>query len=334
LASWLIAAVAFAAVVASPPPVVRGFVSGTIDSTTFRDMRAWGATVVRLQVRPTEQGWLDQVEAEVRAAGAAGLRVVVDMHSAPVAGVAGDGPGLWDGHDLEPSLIRAWTDVARRLKPYGPTVWGYDVLNEPLDRSQLPDAPRQWRPLAIKVIAAIRAIDPTVWVIYEPGPGSLPTGFEGLTPLPDQRVIYSLHLYEPDKFTKQGFDAAEAGDRRGATAVHYPGWIGLHHWDRARLEAVVAPAVAFQRRWHVPIYVGEFSVVRWAPEPDAARWLEDAISVFESHGWSWTYHAFREHNAWSLEDDDRLWVRGDSEPRSAATLSERARVVKAGLQRQ
>jgi Cellulase (glycosyl hydrolase family 5) len=327
LAPWLIAALLAA------PPVVRGFVSGTIDSMTFRDMRAWGATVVRLQVRPTEAGWLDHLETEVRAAGAAGLKVVVDMHSAPVTGVSGDGPGLWDGAELEPNLIRTWTDVARRLKPYGSVVWGYDLLNEPLDRSQLPAAPRQWRPLAIKVIAAIRAIDPTVWIIYEPGPGSLDYGFSGLTPLPDDRVIYSFHLYEPDRFTKQGFELAEAGDLRRAPTVHYPGWIHLQRWDRARLEEVVQPVVAFQRRWHVPIYVGEFSVIRWAPEPDAARWLSDAISIFESHGWSWTYFAFREHNAWSLEDDDRDWVRGDSEPLPSATLSARGRVVKVALQR-
>jgi endoglucanase len=327
LAAWLIALLAF-------PPVVRGFVSGTIDSTTFRDMRAWGATVVRLQVRPVGPRWVDDVETNVRAAGAAGLKVIVDMHSAPVPGVNGESSALWDGAALEPSLIRAWTEMARRLKPYDSVVWGYDLLNEPLDRRQLPRAPRQWRPLAVKVIAAIRAVDPGVWIIYEPGPGSLANGFDGLTPLPDSRVIYSLHIYEPDEFTKQGFDAAEAGNRDGRTVVHYPGRIRFRAWNRARLEEVVEPAVAFQQRWHVPIYVGEFSVVRWAPEPDAARWLRDVIAICEAHGWSWTYHAFREHNAWSLEDDDRFWVRGDSEPRPAAVLGARAAVVRSALQRQ
>jgi hypothetical protein len=297
-------------------------------------MRAWGAIVVRLQVHPVGPTWAADVEAQVRAAGAAGLRVVVVMIQAPVPGVNGETAALWDGPDLEPNLIRAWTDLARRLKPYGSIIWGYDLLNEPLDRAQLPSPPRQWRPLAIKVMTAIRAIDPAVWIIYEPGPGALDAGFDGLTPLPDQRVIYSLHIYEPFPFTKQGFDAADAGDRTAAAVVHYPGRIRLRLWNRARLEDVVAPAVAFQHRWHVPIYVGEFSVVRWAPEPDAARWLGDVIALCESHGWSWTYHAFREHNAWSLEDDDRRWVRGDSEPQPARALSPRAVVVRAALQRQ
>jgi hypothetical protein len=333
VAPGLIAAL-FAAALAQQPPVVRGFVSGTIDSTTFRDMRAWGATVVRLQVRPVGDAWLDEVETRVRAAGAAGLRVVVDVHQAPVPGVNGESSALWDSPALEPNLIRAWTDLARRLKPYASIVWGYDLLNEPLDRAQLPSPPRQWRPLAIKVVAAIRAIDPAVWIIYEPGPGSLDNGFDGLTPLPDQRVIYSLHIYEPDQFTMQGFAAAEAGDRASAPIVHYPGRIRFRLWNRARLEQVVAPAVAFQRRWHVPVYVGEFSVVRWAPEPDAARWLGDVIAICESHGWSWTYHAFREHNAWSLEDDDRRWARGDAEPQSTQHQSRRAAVVRTALHRE
>jgi hypothetical protein len=293
--------------------------------------------VVRLQIRPGDKPWpatVDDVESEVRAAGAAGLKVVIDMHSSPVAGVNPETPAYWDGPDLEPTLIRDWTDLARRLKPYGRFVWGYDLLNEPLDRTQMPAAARQWRPLAIKVIAAIRAIDPTVWVIYEPGPGGLLNGFENLAPLPDPRVIYSLHFYQPERFTEQGFAEAEAGNRAGAPVVHYPGRIWLRTWNRARMEDAVASVVAFQRRWRVPIYVGEFSVIRWAPEPDATRWLQDAIAMFESHGWSWTYFAFREHNAWSLEDDDRYWVRGDSEPRPSATRSRRAEAVRAALERQ
>jgi hypothetical protein len=316
---------------------VRGFVSGTIDSTTFRDMRAWGATVVRLQIHPGDRPWpatVDQAEAAVRAAAAVGLKVVVDMHSSPVPEINGESPAYWDGPDLEPTLIRDWTDLARRLKPYGKTIWGYDLLNEPLDRPEMPNPPRAWRPLAIKVIAAIRAIDPTVWIIYEPGPGGLLNGFDALVPLPDDRVIYSLHFYQPERFTEQGFAEAEAGNRAGPAAVHYPGPIRFRTWDRARMDGAVAPVLAFQRRWHVPIYVGEFSVVRWAPEPDAARWLQDAIAMFDANGWSWTYFAFREHNAWSLEDDDRHWVRGDAEPRPAATLSARAAVVRTALQRQ
>jgi endoglucanase len=309
---------------ASPEPIVRGFVSGTIDSTTFRDMRAWGATVVRLQLHPGFTPWptlLDSMESDVRAADAAGLKVVIDMHNAPVANPASS--SIWADSTLEPNLIAAWRDIASRLKPYGQTIWGYDLLNEPLDYAQLPAAPRQWRPMAIKVVTAIRAIDPTVWIIYQPGPGGLHDGFTWLMPLPDSRVIYSLHIYDPVVFTMQSFDQAEAGEPQ-APYIHWPGTF-------PSLDAVLQPAVDFQARWHVPIYVGEFSVARWAPEPDGAQWLSAVISMCESHGWSWTYFAFREHNAWSLEDDDQYWSRPDADPQPATTPSIRALTVRAAL---
>lgn len=73
---------------------------------------------------------------------------------------------------------------------------------------------------------------------------------------------------------------------------------------RAAMEAALRPVVEFQQRFGVPIYVGEFSAIRWAPNGSAARYLRDAIAVFESHGWDWSYHAFREWQGWSVEHDE------------------------------
>jgi len=47
------------------------------------------------------------------------------------------------------------------------------------------------------------------------------------------------------------------------------------------------------------MYVGEFSVIRWAPGGD--KYLSDLLEVVESHGWDWSYHAFREWDGWSVE---------------------------------
>ena len=58
----------------------------------------------------------------------------------------------------------------------------------------------------------------------------------------------------------------------------------------------------FQLTYGARIFVGEFSVVRWAP--GAAQFLSDEISLFEEYKWDWAYHAFREQTAWSLEDAD------------------------------
>ena len=61
----------------------------------------------------------------------------------------------------------------------------------------------------------------------------------------------------------------------------------------------------------VPFYVGEFSVIAWAPVDSAVRYLRDVTGIFNRHGWSWTYHAFREYPGWSLEHEDGV-VRKDA----------------------
>ena len=53
-----------------------------------------------------------------------------------------------------------------------------------------------------------------------------------------------------------------------------------------------SPAVEFQKKYQVPIYVGEFSAVSWAPVDSLVRYLTEAIELFEENGWSWTYHSF------------------------------------------
>ena len=161
-------------------------------------------------------------------------------------------------------------------------------------------------------------------------------GFAHLEPLPDSRVIYSVHFYEPGIFTHQGVLDVEGlplAEARKKAGVTYPGKINDEPWDKTRLAACLAPVDAFQARYHVPIYVGEFSVIRWAPEGSGARWLKDAIDLFEARHWSWTYHAFREWNGWSLEHDGEYWMNGMSPPPMAATETDRARVVRAALAR-
>ena len=112
-------------------------------------------------------------------------------------------------------------------------------------------------------------------------------------PLPVPGVVYSVHLYEPSAFTMQGVTPEEP------LGVTYPGKIGGIAWDKAQMQKTLQPVVDYQKRYHVAIYVGEFSAIRWAP--GAVNWLRDAIDLFELNGWDWSYHAFREWQGWSVE---------------------------------
>ena len=106
----------------------------------------------------------------------------------------------------------------------------------------------------------------------------------------------------------------------------YPGWIDGVYWNKEQMRAALKDVIEFQRKYGVPIYIGEFSVVNWAANGE--RWLADAIELFEEYGWDWTYHAFREAATWSLEHEG-------SAPRKFKRSSDnpRLRVIKESLRK-
>ncbi len=315
------------------PLIVRGFMM---------------PNVIRMQMSPAKYAtkwnksfwdawpsYLDKIEKQVKYAQNAGLKVVVDLQKPPFQSVDDfEQAEFWDRSDLEATFCKFWEEIAKRLLPYKNALWGYDILNEPLDRSQLPAVTRQWRPLAIKIIQAIRKVDQDTWIIFEPGPGSLFSGFKGLTPLPDIHIIYSAHFYYPQDFTHQGVFLAAGTTYEQALEqinIEYPGNVNNVPWNKQRLESVLAEAEQFQARWKVPVYVGEFSVVRWAPKESSEQWLQDVIDLFEERHWSWCYHAFREWHGWSLENDEQFWVEGMPYPQIVTYDTERAKIIKSAF---
>ena len=328
------------------PSIVRGFMMKDVsEQKDCDDVRKWGANVIRIQVFPARfatnhnqniwealPSFLDQLETQIKQAKQAGLKVVVDLHEPPIQNAEKtDQAEFWKRKDLEEAFCKVWTNISTRLIPYKDVIWGYDILNEPLDRSQLPAVARQWRPLAIKIVQAIRKVDHDTWIIFEPGPGSLFSGFKGLTPLPDFHIIYSAHFYYPQDFTHQGVSSIEGTDLAKAMEtinLSYPSVINGVLWNKQKLEEMIRDADAFQARWKVPIYVGEFSVIRWAPKDAGVRWLQDVIDLFESRNWSWNYHAFREWQGWSLENDEKFWMKGMPDPIPTTYVTKRANIIR------
>lgn len=331
--------------------MVRGFTfRERMSQQDYHDARAWGANVVRLHLAPSRfaqragkeffealPAYLDQLEQQVQYAKTAELKVVLDLHFPPFTDAKNiDYPEFWERDDLEEPFCRVWREIAKRFLPYRDVIWGYDLLNEPLDRTQLPGVAKQWRPIAEKIIAAIREIDRETWIIFEPGPGSLFNGFRGLEPFADPRIIYSAHFYYPQEFTHQGVENIEGTDLAKAMEeinLEYPSTEGRYTWNKERFERILRSADEFEARWKVPIYVGEFSVIRWAPKESALRWLKDVIDLFEEREWSWSYHAFREFQGWSLEHDENYWQRSMPRPEPVNYETERGKLVKSYFER-
>lgn len=191
-------------------------------------------------------------------------------------------------------LVKLWQRIAERYKNE-PGIWGYGILNEPNDCKGIADGD-DWQDLSTRIAQAIRAIDTRHAIMVEPGRGDDFRAISTLHPIDVQGIVYEIHMYVPHSITHQMIP--EFPDNKWVT---YPGDVNGKLWNKAALKDSLKPVIDFQKKYNVPIYVGEFSCIRWAPDNSAYRWLKDVIEIFEEEGWNWDYVAFRGWNGWSFE---------------------------------
>jgi len=238
-------------------------------------------------------------------AAALGMRLVV------VGSFDGiDAPGFWSDAELRASFVENWGWFANTFGAH-PGLAGLDLMNEPnppWPSGDIHEARSAWHPLAQAAISAIREAGARVPIVFEPVAGGNALGLRGMRPFADRNVVYSIHFYTPHDITHQQVSAP------WQRVIPYPAgpeW-GLGRWDAelgtsridgVRLERELRHVVEFQARHDVPIYVGEFSCVRWAPNGSAQRWVTDCLALFTKYSWSWTYHEFRGWPGWDAEID-------------------------------
>ncbi len=219
----------------------------------------------------------------------------------------------WPGADrffkekkYQEHLVEVWRKLAAKYRNH-PMILGYDLLNEPHEEGLDFESAEvlDWQHLAAVVAKAIREIDPQTPIIVETPAWDGPSGFIGFKPIPVDRVIYSVHMYEPGRITHQGV-VSVIGEKFKDERYAYPGDVKGEKWDKDRLRKALEPVRQFQLKYNVHMYVGEFSCIRWAPDQSSYRYLKDVIDLFEEYGWDWSYHAFREWQGWSTEYDEDI----------------------------
>lgn len=221
-----------------------------------------------------------------------GIKIVIDLHTPPGGKDKSSFSEVFYNKDYNTYFINLWKIIAERYKG-NTNIWGYDLINEPSEKASTFEYKMNLCNTQIEAAKNIRTVDKETPIIFEVNLNDSPSEFKYLTPIALSNIIYEVHMYDPCAYTMQGVS------KKLSNSVSYPGLINGVMYNKKKIKDILQPVRDFQLTYNVPIYVGEFSAVRWAP--GAAKYLDDCISIFEEYGWNWTYHAFREWNGWDVE---------------------------------
>ena len=315
-----VAAAKWDPVVAAKP--YRGtMVNGNVSEADLDELARLGATLIRFQIVrngawktafPDGDGleayyaWLDgrldHLAQTVRRCRDRGIRVCIDLHYAP----GGFNEATYStmmmylDQRYADAFVETWRRIAARFRRDRDVVYGYDLINEPIDR-KVKGAVTTWRALMARTIETVRAIDPETPIVVEPNCNASPEGFaekniyglDDFEPLPYDNLVYSVHVYQPMDFTHQGIGVA--ADKY--EPIPYPN--PERGWNIDFLRGQIRNVRSVELKYGVKIYVGEFSAAVYAPGAD--DYIRDLCRLFTEYGWDVTYHAFREATCWSPE---------------------------------
>lgn len=281
------------------------YTADTLHESDFIDLKSMGARIARYHLRPSRCVNCDYFRFPAKGvqrfdqllawAENADVQLILVLDPVPERELS----EIWTNPKLQDSIVKLWGLLAGAYKN-NPTVAGYDIMNEPVPPASSSVAwedkdPEQWRQLAQRIVAAIRAVDSRHVVFYEPSPLAAPHAFKTLRPLADSNVVYTFHLYEPHRVTHQGIQGRPNG-------IRYPGAVpNIGVWDRNRLSQTIQPVREFSRKYGVPIMLTEFSCSRGAPGDSRERYLTDVLDLVGDEHWPWLYHGFRVWEGWDPE---------------------------------
>jgi len=198
-----------------------------------------------------------------------------------------------------------WRALARHYSSLDPERVFFEILNEPEFKDRY-----RWMGVQARLARAIREGAPNHTIIAAGANWSSSNELLALEPLRDSNVIYNFHFYDPHIFTHQGATWS-TNFQHYLTNLPYPSTpenvaaahaqapdpinqqsierYGLDHWNAARIDAEIAEAAAWGKRWNVPLTCNEFGVYRGTSNPaDRAAWIHDVRTTLEKYNIGWT----------------------------------------------
>lgn len=232
-------------------------------------------------------------------------------------------------------FVAVWDAIARHFQAWPPGLF-FELLNEPCGELSTETA----NPIQQQVIAAIRKTNPTRILVVSPGRWGNVGELDKLRlPDADDRLVVTVHCYEPFHFTHQGAGWV------GLTAlrnVRYPGppetplalpaklagnqevrvFLDAYNTlpgDRnpcsiRPIRAVLDEASVWSRHFGRPIHLGEFGCHNVGDSASRARYLKDVRSLAEARRIPWTL--------WEWKAGFGYWDPDRKQPRFREALME------------
>lgn len=254
------------------PPYLKGDLQKLAD---------WGANYVNISHAGTwnevgatfqrDQAVYSHLLGFVDAAAEAGLYAVVSLRTGPgrIENIFIDAENtppspVWTSAAAQAAWPKMWRDLAIALRNR-PNVAGYDLMVEPET-----DDTETWNRMARQITASIRTVDTVTPILRGGAPWGGSDALANIEPTGDARTVYTVHQYEPFKYTHQN-------SRK-------------HLSYKKGLAPVFDLIQQFADSQEQPIAINEFGVKRWAPK--AEKFLAEELSRIETLGanhaiWIW-----------------------------------------------
>ena len=205
-------------------------------------------------------------------------------------------------------FVKGWQTIATHFKDASPLLF-FELLNEPHDKLTT----ELLNPIQAEAIAAIRSIHPQRVIFLSTGDWGKIEELDKLVLPDDDRLVVTVHCYEPFIFTHQNSSWTHLKDLKNIT---YPGppatplsvpdslkgdkhltnliqrYNTVQGIDNPSSPQKMLLLLDAAKRWsdHFgrPIHLGEFGAIDTATAESRVRYVKDVKNAAESRGIPWT----------------------------------------------